>query len=113
MTETLTLEDVRRAVRDEDGCQPDCCAFHHGGWDLLVAALAAAESERDAAREALRVIHSAVRGDEKAQHLDARAWLDARGIYNGDLDGAFENGDAVLEAVARAALAGKGGHDAK
>ena len=79
----------------------------------LLADLAAAESERDALREALRVIHTAVRWDGKGQHNDARAWLDARGIYNGDLDGSFDNGDAVLEAVARAALAGKGGDDGR
>ena len=77
--------------------------------DALLADLAAAESERDSLREALRVIHAAVRGDEKGQHNEARAWLDAHGIYHDDLDGAFDNGDAVLEAVARAALAGKGG----
>jgi hypothetical protein len=73
----------------------------------IAAAREADRAEIERLRGALGEILSAVRSDEKAQHLDARAWLDARGIYHGDLDGSFADGDPVLEAVARAALAAK------
>ena len=52
--------------------------------------------------EALKVIHTAVRGDEKSEYWSLRKWLDDRGIFNEDL-GRMER---LIESVTTCALNG-------
>lgn len=54
--------------------------------------------------EALQVIHTAMRGDEKGEFWTLRAWLDKRGIFNDDL-GVTER---LVDAVCMGALSGIG-----
>jgi len=64
----------------------------------------ALRAEEDAARlrGALEVIHTAARTDEKHQHISLRRWLDARGLYHGDVSGG--DGDDVIAMAADSAL---------
>jgi hypothetical protein len=74
--------------------------------DLLATALqqrderlATVEQERETMQTALKVIHTAARGDEKRQCWAIRKWLDDRDIFNGDIQGA----DRLIEEVCNAA----------
>lgn len=52
-------------------------------------------------REVLKVILTAIRGDEKSHCWAIRKWLDKRGIFNGDIGGT----DRLIEEACKAALA--------
>ncbi len=50
-------------------------------------------------RRVLRVIQTAVRGDEHSQCHDIRAWLDEHDIYNGDISGPARLVEMAIAAV--------------
>ncbi len=69
--------------------------------EVEIAIEAALLQQRDELLSALKVIHTAVRGDEKSESWSIRKWLDERSVFNGDINGR----QALVEAVCVFAIA--------
>ncbi len=96
--------DVARLTAERDaalGNAADAAGRHYAAVHAEILARAEqAEAARATAREALRVILKAARGDEHSECITIRKWLDKRGVFNDDISGA----ERLIAEAARHAL---------
>ncbi len=84
-------------------CRNDVEASYRERNEELIAVIATLRARNTEFHDAIRVLHTAVRGDEHSQWWSIRKWMDERDIFNDDL-GSLER---LVEAVCKRLLTGQ------